>query len=287
MDLTVTVPRIPKPGETVSGNGFRTVPGGKGANQAVAAARLGGRPMFAARIGNDLFGENILKAFAKEEMDYSFVRQDPEIPTGVALISVDSHAENAISVAPGANKKVSMSDIDELMQFVSKDTYFLLQLEIPLEVAEYAIKCASSKGAKVILNPAPAAMIDDSYYKYLFLITPNEHECEFITGVHIENGEDALEAAGIFIKKGVENVIITCGSKGSVVCGSGISSIVPALDVEAVDTTGAGDTFNGALVVALSEGGSLMDSVLFATRASSISVTRHGAQTSIPMRNEM
>lgn len=286
-DLIVKSDRIPKPGETVLGGEFRMVSGGKGANQAVAVARLGGDASFVARVGSDLFGNELMERYAAEDMDTSYIIRDPFAATGVALISVDSLAENCIVVAPGANGLLSKADIDRARPVLAQAGYMLIQLEIPLDVVEYAIETAASLGVKVILNPAPAAQIDESCFDRIYAITPNETECALLTGIEIGSDSDVVEAADILLRKGVKNVIITCGSHGSVIHSEGLFDRIPACRVEAVDTTAAGDVFNGALAVALAEGRELSEAARFATYAAAISVTRLGAQSSIPTRLEV
>ncbi len=286
-DLIVQTGRIPKPGETVLGGEFRMVSGGKGANQAVAVARLGGDAHFVARVGGDLFGDELMERYAAEKMDTSYILRDSETTTGVALISVDAKAENCIVVAPGANGRLSKADIDRALPVIGQAGYLLIQLEIPLDVVEYAIETAAGLGVKVILNPAPAALIGESCFKYLYAITPNETECALLTGIEVESEADAIAAADILLAKGVKNVVITCGSRGAVVRSEGFFERIPACRVEAVDTTAAGDVFNGALAVALAEGAPLPDAARFATCAAAVSVTRVGAQSSVPTRGEV
>ena len=278
-DLIVRADRIPSPGETVLGGEFRIVSGGKGANQAVAVARLGGDALFVARIGTDLFGDELMARYTAEKLDTSHVVRDSQAPTGVA--------ENCIVVAPGANARLSRKDIDDVRPELAKAGYLLIQLEIPLETVEYAIQTAAELGVRVILNPAPAAQIDEKYLKYVYLLTPNESECALLTGRPVLNGTDAAAAAETLLNKGVKNVIVTCGSRGALVKNADICTVVPACRVSAVDTTAAGDVFNGALTVALAEGLPLLDAARFATHAAALSVTRIGAQSSIPTRCEV
>ena len=201
-DLIVRADRIPSPGETVLGGEFRIVSGGKGANQAVAVARLGGDALFVARIGTDLFGDELMARYTAEKMDTSHVVRDSQAPTGVALITVDNSAENCIVVAPGANARLSRKDIDDVRPELAKAGYLLIQLEIPLETVEYAIQTAAELGVRVILNPAPAAQIDEKYLKYVYLLTPNESECALLTGRPVLNGTDA--AGGDAVEQGGE-----------------------------------------------------------------------------------
>ena len=228
-DLIVRADRIPSPGETVLGGEFRIVSGGKGANQAVAVARLGGDALFVARIGTDLFGDELMARYTAEKMDTSHVVRDSQAPTGVALITVDNSAENCIVVAPGANARLSRKDIDDVRPELAKAGYLLIQLEIPLETVEYAIQTAAELGVRVILNPAPAAQIDEKYLKYVYLLTPNESECALLTGRPVLNGTDAAAAAETLLNKGVKNVIVTCGSRGALVKNADTCAVVPGM----------------------------------------------------------
>lgn len=286
-DMVIKSDHLPRPGETVLGGTFLMNPGGKGANQAVAAARLGGNVTFVCKVGNDIFGQQAKKLFEKEGIDTSFLFTDPINPSGVALINVDSNAENCISVASGANANLIPSDLSGVDAAIDRADYVLMQLEIPLVSVEYVAEAASGRGKRVILNPAPACGLRDELLEKLFLITPNETEAEIISGVKVTDESSAIEAAKVIRSKGVANVIITLGSKGALVYTDSIVEIIPAERVKAVDTTAAGDVFNGALIVAMSEGYSLMDAVRFACKASAISVTRSGAQSSAPYRSEI
>lgn len=286
-DLIVATDRIPRPGETVLGGEFRMVSGGKGANQAVAVARLGGDAVFVARVGSDVFGEELLNGYRNDGMDISHVVRDAGAPTGVALISVDSHAENCIVVAPGANGRMTREDIDAVTPVLAEAEYLLLQLEIPLDVVEYAIAKAADMGVKVILNPAPAAKIAPEALARLYAITPNETECSLLTGVEIASEADAAAAADALHSLGIPNVVITCGKRGALISTGAERVMVPARKVNAVDTTAAGDVFNGALTVGLAEGKTMVEAARMATCASAIAVTRIGAQSSIPTRCEV
>lgn len=286
IDITARVSSLPRPGETVGGGRISQANGGKGANQAVAAARLGADAAFITCIGDDTTGRTLAGQFALDGLDTSLVKYSGT-PTGTALIFVDDNAENCIAVAPGANNDLLPEDIDAAGKAIAGSGFVLLQLEIPMETVERAVDIAYKGGAKVVLNPAPMRELPDSLLSKLYLITPNETEAEKITGMAIGSEEDARKAAGILLAKGVKNVIITMGSAGSLVCTADGTEFVPARKVKAVDTTAAGDVYNGALVTALSEGKTLVDAARFATKASSISVTRPGAQTSAPSRSEV
>ncbi len=286
-DMVVKSERIPTPGETILGGRFLMNPGGKGANQAVAAARLGGNVMFIAKVGNDSFGRGAKEQFEKEGICTDFVLTDATEPSGVALIMVDAKGENCITVASGANGTLSPDDIGAARDEIERAGVLLMQLETPIETVSCAAKWASEKGVRVVLNPAPTCELPDALLKCLSLITPNETEAEKLTGIKVTDEASALQAAQALCAKGVKHVVITLGSKGAFVYAVGHGETIPAFKVEAVDTTAAGDVFNGALAVALTEDNPLAAAIRFAARAAAISVTRMGAQTSAPYRDEI
>jgi len=286
-DMVIKTKKIPVPGETILGGTFLMNQGGKGANQAVAAARLGGKVTFITKCGIDLFGTQAIGLFMKEGIDTRYVVKDNELPSGVALITVDSAGENSIVVAPGSNGNLLQNDIPSTLFERGKYGILLLQLEIPIGTVEYSAISATSNGAKVILNPAPAQKLSYNLLKQLWLITPNEIEAETLTGISIHDISSAEKAASSLQKKGVKNVIITMGCAGAFLKSESFSGMIQGLEVKAVDTTAAGDVFNGAIAVALSEGKELKEAVEFANKAASISVTRMGAQASVPYRNEI
>ena len=286
-DMVIKTEKIPAPGETILGGTFLMNPGGKGANQAVAAARLGGKVTFIAKIGDDLFGSQTHGMLKKEGIDTRFIVKDAEIPSGIALITVDSNGENCIVVAPGSNDNMHVDDIPGDIFSPGKFNVMLLQLEIPLMTVEYAALSAPESGIKVILNPAPAQKLHDYLLRHIWLITPDQAEAEILTGIKVHNESTAEIAAIYFQKRGVKNVIITMGAAGAYLKSENHSEMVPGIKVKAVDTTAAGDVFNGALAVALAEGKELKDAVIFANQAAAISVTRLGAQASAPYRNEI
>ena len=281
-DMVIKAAHLPRPGETILGGTFFMNPGGKGANQAVAIARLGGPVTFICKTGSDIFGH-----FEEEGINTSYVFSDSGNPSGVALITVDEKAENCIVVASGANANLLPSDLEKAEEAIERADLVLMQLEVPMETVCFVADIAWQKGKKVILNPAPAHPLPADLLRHLYLITPNETEAEMITGVKITDESSAGEAARALSGMGVQHVIITLGSKGALIYSNGKAEMVPALKVEAVDTTAAGDVFNGALTVALSEGRSLKEAARFACKASAISVTRVGAQSSAPYRNEV
>lgn len=286
-DLVVNTDRAPEGGETVLGNGFVVNHGGKGANQAVAVSRIGGTVSFISKVGNDTFGSQMRRHYEDEGMDVSYVLVDALAPSGVALIIVDGKAENRIVVAPGANSNLAEEDINKAGLAVEKSEFVLLQLEIPMTTVEYAVRMAASLGKKVIVNPAPACPLSEELLRDVYLITPNETEAGILTGITIVDNDSAFKAAEALFRLGVQNVVITLGEKGALVYNAEVSMFVPAYQVKAVDTTAAGDVFNGALAVALSEGRTLPDAARFACAASAISVTRMGAQNSVPSRDEL
>ncbi|MDR0796595.1 MAG: ribokinase [Tannerella sp.] len=286
-DMVVNTKSLPRPGETVLGGSFLLNAGGKGANQAVAAARLGGDVSFICKTGNDIFGREAIKLFEKEGIDTSCILTDPDHPSGVALIMVDASAENCIAVASGANANLLPSDIMAAKQAIDDAGYVLMQLEIPLQTVEFVADSAFRKGKKVILNPAPAQALSPSLLSCLYAITPNETEAEIISGVRITDAQSTIEAARAIANLGVRHVIITLGSKGALLYSEAQPTVIPAQKVEAVDTTAAGDVFNGAFTLALSEGLGLVEAVGFACKAAAISVTRSGAQASAPFRGEL
>lgn len=286
-DMVIKADRLPVPGETVIGGTFFMNPGGKGANQAVAAARLGGKVTFIAKTGNDVFGKQSIELFNSEGINTDKILSDSKNPSGVALITVDRNGENCIVVASGANASLSPSDIEAAKDEIENGEIVLMQLEIPIETVEYATDMASKKGIKVILNPAPARALSDKLLKHLFIITPNKSEAEILSGIKVFDWESAKKAAEVIRAKGANIVVITLGDLGALVCENGLFHEVKAVKVEAIDTTAAGDTFCGALCVGISEGKTIVDSVKMAAKASALTVTKMGAQSSIPYRSEL
>lgn len=285
--MVINMERLPLPGETLLGGKFFMNPGGKGANQAVAAARLGGKVLFIAKVGNDPFGVRAVDQYKAEGINTKHVLVDKEHPSGVALILVDAHGENSIAVASGANAHLMPQDIDNARGAIEDGDILLMQLETPLETVEHAALLAKQLGKKVILNPAPAHPLPESLLRNLYMLIANETEAEYISGIQITDMNSVARAADIICGKGVENVVITLGSKGAFVKERGAYHQVQGLKVKAVDATAAGDTFCGALCVALAEGRSITEAVEFANRAAAITVTRMGAQSSLPYRREV
>lgn len=287
VDMVVRTSHLPAPGETILGGEFFMNQGGKGANQAVAIKRLGGNLIFMAKLGNDVLGRQSVGYFKKEGIDTRYIALDEDSASGVALISVDDHAENSIVVASGANMLLNEQDVDKMLEEMCEGDILLMQLEIPLQTVEYAARKSFGKGVKVVLNPAPARSLPKELFRHLYMVTPNRIEAEMLTGIKIANDADVEKVAEEICAMGVKNVIITLGSKGCLIREECVSYRIDAFKVEPVDTTAAGDTFNGALCVGLSEGMDLKQAAVMASKASSIAVTRMGAQSSIPYREEL
>ena len=285
-DMVVRSERLPRPGESVIGGGFMMAGGGKGANQAVAVARMGHRVLFAAAVGNDMFGDAAVAAYKRFGIDTTYIARK-DTPSGVALIMVDGAGQNSISVALGANNTLTVEDVMPALEQVESGDIVLLQLEIPMATVDACVAVAAAKGARVVLNPAPAAVVSEHTLSKLYLITPNQTEAQTLTGVDVTDKATAQLAAQVLVSHGVERVVITMGSAGAYLYEEGKGVLIPACKVSAVDTTAAGDVYNGALCAALAEGQSLQDALKFATKASAISVTRVGAQPSVPTREEV
>lgn len=281
-DMTVRADKLPAPGETILGESFNMYAGGKGANQAVAAARMGGDVAFICKMGRDLFGENSLKGYISDGIDISHILYS-ERPSGMALIMVDSGGENIISVAPGANGDLTPDDIESVRGELENADYVMLQLEIPLESTLKAARIAHEAGATVVLNPAPAVRLPEEIFRYIDILVPNQTEAAILTGIT----DDAAAAVRKLSGMGVGDVVMTLGGRGCAVYTGGMVEEIPALKVDVVDATAAGDTFCGALCVALGEGLGLVEAARFATRAAALTVCRMGTQSSIPFRKEI
>jgi len=286
MDLVVNTPRIPALGETVLGSGFFTAPGGKGANQAVAAARLGGSVSIVGCVGDDIFGKELKQNLLVNDVDIINVKVIENTPTGVAMITVKD-GDNFIIVDPGANFCLTTDIIDELEDLIKDSFLVVIQLEIPFETVERAVESAHKHGVKVLLNPAPARALPDDLLEKIDIITPNEKECELITGLPVRNIDDAKAAVSFLMQKGIPQVVITMGSAGAVYNNGSKIMHKSAVKVKAVDTTAAGDSFSGAISVALTEGKSIDKAIDFANLVGALTVTKKGAQLSLPMRKNV
>ncbi len=286
-DMIIKVPRIPRPGETILGGTFSTAAGGKGANQAVAAARAGGEVTFIARLGTDMLGEKSLEGFRDDMIETRYVFRDKDAPSGTALIFVDQEGDNSIAVASGANANLSPKDIETAKDAVINADILLMQLETPLETVMAAAWLASKNGVKVVLNPAPAQQLPDALLRNVDILTPNESEIELLTDLTVTDLDSAEKGARMLMDRGVTTVIVTLGKKGALLVTGDKKQVFPVPDVEVVDTTAAGDVFNGAFTVALAETGSLEQSIQFANIAATLSVTKLGAQPSAPARKQI
>jgi ribokinase len=286
-DMIIKLDRIPRPGETILGGEFVTVAGGKGANQAVGAARAGGTVTFIARVGQDMFGEQAVAGFVKDGINVDHVFRDKASPSGVALIFVAKDGENSIAVASGANGRLSPADVKKATRAFSGASVLVMQLETPLDTVQAAAGLARKAGVRVILNPAPARPLPDKLLRCVSILTPNETEAELLTGIKVDNDAAAAKAADELRTRGVQTVILTLGARGAFVATAEGKQLVPGFKVKPVDTTAAGDIFNGALAVALAEGKPLAEAVRFANAAGALSVTKMGAQPSAPKRKDI
>jgi len=280
--LTVFGPTIPKAGQTILGDHFDMGPGGKGSNQAICIARLGGNVTFLAKIGDDIFGKDALALFKKEGINTDYISVDKSSHTGAGIIFVDKDCHNAIGVAPGANYKLSVDDLDNDNVLFEQSRYLLMQMEIPVPTLYHAIEKARNCSCKVILNPAPAQKLDPRYLAMIDILTPNESEAQILTDIPVDNTQDAVKAARSLVSQGAAAVIVTLGAKGCVLVSADTEKQFPAYNVRPVDTTGAGDAFNGALVHALANGSTIDDAIDFASKVAAISVTSIGCVPGLP-----
>ena len=286
MDI-VTISRFPKPGETITSDGFFTAPGGKGANQAVAAARLGANTRMIGRVGGDIFGADLLDSLSSNGVDVSHVLRDDEHSSGLAIINVDPTGQNWIIIVPGANGANGQREIEAVEGCLEGASALLLQFEIPMDVSLEAARRAKAQGVRVVLDPAPARPIPTEFYEYVDYLTPNETEAAAIVGFHVTDATSAERAAQELLTRGVGCAVIKMGAQGALYATKDTSEFLPAFHVEAVDTVAAGDAFNAALAVALSDGKALRDAVRWAMAAGAIAVTRPGAQQAMPIRQEV
>ena len=287
MDLVMRTPRVPVGGETLHGHEFSTLPGGKGANQAVACARLGAKVAMIGQVGNDGFGTTLRDGLAADGIDVNGVLQTSAVGTGVAMILVEDIGQNRIVLAAGANGALTPDDIDAQTALIGGAAMVVLQLEVPMPVVERAIAIAHSAGVPVLLNPGPAKPLAEALWSQIDLLIPNESEAELLSGIAVTDAASAYTAARVFRQRGVKCVLITRGANGVAVIDDAGERHLPAHVVKAVDTTAAGDTFIGGLTAGLVEGMAMDEAVALGQRASALCVTRHGAQPSIPYRREI
>ena len=285
--LTVVGPRIPKPGETIMGTDFDMGPGGKGSNQAITVARLGGSVYFLAKIGGDMFGKDAIALFEREGISTKYVTVDETTHTGAGIIFVDENGQNAIGVAPGANYRLSVDDLRKCSGLFEQCSILLTQLEIPLSVVYEAISMADSVGATVILNPAPAQKIESRLLSTIDILTPNETEAETLTGIAVSDKESAIKAGKSLLSQGVNSVIVTLGDDGAVLVSGEREEFFSSYEVDALDTTGAGDAFNGGLAYGLAIGKSLEESIDFASKVAALSVTKVGVVPGLPVMQDV
>lgn len=288
VDLTARTNKLPLPGQTLIGTSFKMGPGGKGSNQAVAAYRAGADVTLVTKIGDDVFGKVAMDFYKKEKIKTDYVLKDHEKETGIALITVDDvTAQNEIVVVPGACGHITMDDIEKCRSLIENASIVLLQHEINEDAQRKVIEISHNAGARIVLNPAPAKEIPADLITYIDTITPNETEAEALTGIHVVTYEDARKAAEVFFEKGVKNVVITMGALGAFASDGKKSELIPRLSVYAVDTTGAGDAFNGSFVTALSEGRNLFDALRYGNAAGALSVKNLGTAPAMPYRSEI
>ena len=286
-DMVVKGRKLPAPGETVVGGDFRKIPGGKGANQAVAAARLGAQVAFISRVGKDGLGREAMETLERDGIPRRFLIEDAEQPSGVALIMVDENGENMIFVAPGANNRLNPDDIRRAEDQIEQADILLLQLEVPMPAIRRAVEKAAEVQVPVVLNPAPAGPLTDDLLDKISVMTPNQTEVEVLTGIPVQDLQSAACAAQALQQRGVTQVVVTLGSKGSLICDGETIDMIPARKVKPVDTTAAGDAFNAALCCRLAQEAPLPEAVRYANLAGALTATRLGAQPSLPTWQEM
>lgn len=286
VDLTGRTPRFPQPKETIMGTTFQMGPGGKGFNQGVACHKAGGDMMMVAKVGNDAFQNILINTMTDLNMNQEYIFKC-DTSTGCALILVDEKGENEIVVLPGANNEFTKEDIDSLEPLIKDAKYVLLQLEINQDANEQIMDLCVKHDTKVIVNTAPCNPITDEFLSKAYMVTPNEIEAEQLTGIKVIDFESARKAANVLKNKGVPNIVITMGSQGAFISSNHIEKMVPAFKVNAIDTTGAGDAFNGGLVAALSKGKDIFEAAVFASALAALSVQKHGATTSMPTLEEI
>lgn len=287
MDLVAKAARIPVVGETLTGTDFFMVCGGKGANQAVAAAKLGGEVIFVAKLGKDVFASKSLENFKSVNINTTYIEQLDGVASGIAMIAIDDNGQNTIIVIPGANGELKPADVDKAEADIASAAVVVAQLEVPIETVEQAAKVANKNNVLFILDPAPARELSDELLSMVDIIKPNETEAEALTGVKVTDEATAGKAADVLLAKGVKTVIITLGDKGLMLASKDGREMIASNKVQAVDSTAAGDAFTGAVAFGLANGKSIKEAVVYANVVASISVTRYGAQPSMPTFEEV
>ena len=288
VDLTSRSAGLPVPGQTILGSSFKMGPGGKGSNQAVAAHRAGADVTLVTKVGKDVFGKVALDFYKSEGMNTDYILEDDARETGVALILVDENsAQNEIVVVPAACSNITMEEVEKCRGLIEGASILLLQHEINFDAQYKAVEIAHKAGVKIVLNPAPACEVPAEILAKIDTVTPNETEAQVLTGVEVKTIEDAQKAAKVFLEKGVKNVVITMGSLGAFATDGAKSELVPRLNVNAIDTTGAGDAFNGGFVMALSEGKDLFEALRWGNATGALSVTKLGTAPAMPRREEI
>ena len=287
MDFIARTSRLPIPGETIIGYDFQNLPGGKGANQAVACARLGAETMMIGCVGSDIFGDNIITELKNSKVDVSLISRNNRVSTGVALIAVNETGENSIIIIPGANEKVGENELMILEGALEKANILLLQLEIPIDTVLQAAILGKEKKVTVILDPAPVQKFPEELLRLVDIFTPNEIETASLVGFNIDNWDKTSDAAHIFLQKDVRQSVIKLGNRGALLANQKFEQIYPSVPVEAIDTVGAGDAFNGALAVALNEGKTINEAVQWGNAAGAFAATKKGTQTAMPNRSEL
>lgn len=287
MDLVVNTHRVPENGETIIGSKFSRFPGGKGANQAVAASRLGGEVTFVGKVGNDEYGDEAIKVLTNESVNIKYLLRDNQNPTGVGMVTIEDGGNNRIIVVPGANLAYSIIDLIEIDNIIKNADILVLQLEMDISMIEKAVSTAWKYNVPIILNPAPAQYLSENLLKKITYLTPNETELEILTGMKLQTRENVEDAAKILLDKGIDNIILTLAEKGAMIINNSGVKYVPGYQVETIDTVAAGDAFNGALAVAIKNKKSLHDAVQFANAAGALTVTKAGAIPSLPKFKEV
>lgn len=286
MDLVAKAHKIPVVGETLTGSDFFMLPGGKGANQAVAAAKLGANVIFVAKLGKDVYAQASLENFKSVNINTKHIEQLENVPSGIAIIAIDDNGKNIIIVVPGANGKLTPADVDKAQNDIANAAAVVCQLEIPLETVEYAAKTAKKNNVPFILDPAPARALSDELLSMVDIIKPNEIEAETLTGIKVADETTAAEAADCLLAKGVKTVIITLGENGFMLADKNNKELVSRLEVKAVDSTAAGDAFTGSLAYGIANGKSIKQAAEYANAVAALSVTKLGAQSSMPSKEQ-